>query len=82
MHLKFTFLLELACLKISKIDPFDISCKRRSFTQSQLFISFQSTVLGLIKDNITKNPDSKGFLIDGYPRDVNQGVEFEKTVSV
>lgn len=23
---------------------------------------------------------SKGFLIDGYPREVQQGIEFEKTV--
>ena len=27
-------------------------------------------VLGLLKDAIAKNSDSKGFLIDGYPREV------------
>ncbi|CAK8673047.1 unnamed protein product [Clavelina lepadiformis] len=38
------------------------------------------TILKLIKDNIASQPDSKGFLIDGYPREVQQGIEFEKVV--
>lgn len=38
-------------------------------------------VLEMIKDAILKNIDnSKGFLIDGYPRKVDQGIEFEKQV--
>ena len=28
-----------------------------------------------------ENKESKGFLIDGYPRELQQGVEFEQTVS-
>lgn len=28
-----------------------------------------------------KSSDSKGFLIDGYPREIQQGKEFEQTVS-
>ena len=28
-----------------------------------------------------KNADCKGFLIDGYPRDVPQGEQFEQSVS-
>ncbi len=27
-----------------------------------------------------KAKDAKGFLIDGYPREIEQGKEFEKTV--
>merc|ERR1711993_217929 len=30
---------------------------------------------------IKKLPSSKGFLIDGYPREVSQGVEFEKDIA-
>jgi len=41
----------------------------------------QEVVLDLIKSNISKNAaTSKGFLIDGYPREVSQGKEFEKKV--
>jgi len=38
------------------------------------------TVLDLMKTNIEANSDAKGFLIDGYPRTVDQGIEFEKKV--
>jgi len=41
-----------------------------------------ATVLELVKETMLKSlPYSKGFLIDGYPRDVAQGEEFEKTIS-
>ncbi|XP_039269845.2 uncharacterized protein LOC120344616 [Styela clava] len=41
-----------------------------------------STVLELIKKNMLEHAHhSKGFLIDGYPRDVQQGIEFENTIS-
>merc|ERR1719433_1167605 len=38
------------------------------------------TVLDLMKTNIEAHPEAKGFLIDGYPRTVDQGIEFEKKV--
>lgn len=42
---------------------------------------FQDTVLDMIKDAMIAKADvSKGFLIDGYPREVKQGEEFEKKV--
>ncbi|XP_032452557.1 adenylate kinase isoenzyme 1 isoform X2 [Nasonia vitripennis] len=41
-------------------------------------------VLSLIKERIEKakaeNPDTKGVLIDGYPRELEQGLQFEKDV--
>ena len=41
----------------------------------------QEIVLDLIKSNICKQAaTSKGFLIDGYPREIQQGIEFEKKV--
>ena len=39
------------------------------------------TVLAMIKDKMMANADAKGFLIDGYPREVAQGEQFESTVS-
>lgn len=43
--------------------------------------AFQETVLDMIKDAMIAKADvSKGFLIDGYPREVKQGEEFEKKV--
>jgi len=38
-------------------------------------------VLSLIKSNMKKAKNSKGFLIDGYPREIEQGIEFEKTIA-
>ena len=40
------------------------------------------TVLAMIKDKMMVNADAKGFLIDGYPREVAQGEQFESTVSL
>lgn len=45
------------------------------------WVCFQDTVLDMIKDAMIAKADvSKGFLIDGYPREVKQGQEFEKKV--
>lgn len=42
----------------------------------------QDTVLDMLRDAMVAKADvSKGFLIDGYPREVKQGEEFEKKVS-
>lgn len=38
-------------------------------------------VLALIKENMIKSKDAKGFLIDGYPREVDQGIKFENTIA-
>lgn len=35
------------------------------------------TILQLVREAMEKNGDAKGFLIDGFPRDVPQGVKFE-----
>lgn len=37
-------------------------------------------VLELIKEAMLANVDSKGFLVDGYPRQVDQGAEFEREI--
>ncbi|XP_075434634.1 adenylate kinase isoenzyme 1 isoform X5 [Ascaphus truei] len=40
------------------------------------------TVLDMLRDAmIAKADSSKGFLIDGYPREVKQGTEFEKKIA-
>lgn len=51
-------------------------------TDNRLCLLFvQDTVLDMIKDAMIAKADvSKGFLIDGYPREVQQGEEFEKKV--
>ncbi|KAJ3265140.1 hypothetical protein HDU77_006371 [Chytriomyces hyalinus] len=37
-------------------------------------------ILGLLKNAIFANVDTPGFLIDGFPRAMDQAVEFEKTI--
>jgi len=41
----------------------------------------QDTVLELIRDCMEKNHRAKGYLIDGFPRDVPQGRKFENELS-
>lgn len=39
------------------------------------------TVLAMIKDKMIANSSASGFLIDGYPREVAQGEQFESTIA-
>ncbi|KAM4761185.1 adenylate kinase isoenzyme 1 isoform 2-T3 [Cyanocitta cristata] len=42
----------------------------------------EDTVLDMLRDAMVAKADvSKGFLIDGYPREVKQGEEFEKKIA-
>lgn len=44
---------------------------------------FQSVVMELLNEKIkSKIATSKGFLIDGYPREKKQGEEFETAVNL
>lgn len=44
---------------------------------------FQSVVMELLNEKIkSKLATSKGFLIDGYPREKKQGEEFETAVNL
>ena len=47
-----------------------------------IFITFQTEVLALIRNAMLAASDSKGFLIDGYPRELEQGLRFENEVSL
>lgn len=48
-----------------------------------LFLCPQETVLDMLRDAMLAKVDtSKGFLIDGYPREVQQGTEFEQKVNI
>ncbi|CAH0393101.1 unnamed protein product [Bemisia tabaci] len=39
-------------------------------------------VMSLLKEKIVKElPNTKGFLIDGYPREKEQGIQFERDIS-
>ena len=44
--------------------------------------SFKDTILELVSEAMVKNKASKGFLIDGFPRDVPQGEKFENEVCI
>jgi len=41
----------------------------------------QDVVIELLKDAMLRYPDSPGFLIDGFPRKMSQGVQFEQEVT-
>ena len=46
-----------------------------------LSVTLKEIVIQLLKDAMLKHPDSPGFLIDGFPREISQGVQFEEEVS-
>lgn len=53
-----------------------------NFTDPSCFL--QEVVLDLVKEAMLKAVEkgSKGFLIDGYPREVKQGDQFENEVRI
>ena len=44
--------------------------------------SFQRIVLELLRVAMVGIPNTKGFIVDGYPRELDQGKEFENEVSI
>lgn len=41
----------------------------------------QGIILDMINDNMLSCPESRGFVIDGFPRELIQAKEFERIVS-
>lgn len=41
----------------------------------------QGLILDMISDNLLSRPENRGFLIDGFPRELEQAKEFERIVS-
>lgn len=46
------------------------------------FYDFQGVVIELVTDAMLRHPDSPGFLIDGFPRKLSQGEQFEEEASI
>ena len=46
------------------------------------FYDFQGVVIELLTDAMLRHPDSPGFLIDGFPRKLSQGEQFEEEASI
>lgn len=42
----------------------------------------QGLILDMVSDSLLSRPESSGFLIDGFPRELEQAKEFERIVSV
>ena len=42
---------------------------------------YKDVVLTLLREAMLKHKEAKGFLIDGYPRELEQGTKFEAEVS-
>jgi len=51
-----------------------------SIMESGALVSMD-VVLTLLKEAMLKNKDAKGFLIDGYPRELEQGTRFESEIT-
>lgn len=41
----------------------------------------QGLILDMVSDNLLSYPKSRGFLVDGFPRELEQAKEFERIVS-
>lgn len=50
-------------------------------TESSHPFPSQGVILDMISDNMLSCPESRGFLIDGFPRELKQAKEFERIVS-
>lgn len=41
----------------------------------------QDVILELVRDAMQRNSSAKGFIIDGFPRDIPQGLQFERSIA-
>lgn len=44
-------------------------------------IFFQEITIRLLQSAMLSLPESKGFLVDGFPREISQGEQFEREVN-
>lgn len=44
-------------------------------------LPFQEITIELLRDAMKQHKDCPGFLIDGFPREIQQGLQFEQEVS-
>lgn len=51
-------------------------------TNNDKFFFFQRIVLELLRVAMVGIPNTKGFIVDGFPRELEQGKEFENEVFV
>lgn len=47
-----------------------------------MFITSKEITIELLRDAMRKHKDCPGFLIDGFPREIQQGLQFEQEVSL
>ena len=57
-----------------------ISYQWSEFQNFTLFFSLQEVTVGLLKAAMLDHPGSVGYLIDGFPRELNQGELFKQQV--
>ena len=45
-------------------------------------VPFQEITIELLRDAMRQHKDCPGFLIDGFPREIQQGLQFEQEVCI
>ena len=56
---------------------------REMFANTKIYFgTFQTVILELLRVAMVGNPDTKGFIVDGFPREMEQGKGFENEVSI
>ena len=59
------------------------NCVQLMFTNQEVYLgSFQRVILELLRVAMVNIPNTKGFIVDGFPREIEQGKEFENEVSM
>lgn len=58
------------------------SLRERFVNKKFIFGTFQRVILELLRVAMVGNPNTKGFIVDGFPREMEQGKEFENEVSI
>lgn len=53
------------------------------FNNQEVYLgAFQRVILELLRVAMVNIPNTKGFIVDGFPREIEQGKEFENEVSM
>lgn len=54
-------------------------CLKQTMAEGKLVS--QDVILELVRDEMDRSRRAKGFIIDGFPRDIPQGLQFEKSIA-
>nr|XP_023396458.1 adenylate kinase isoenzyme 1-like isoform X1 [Loxodonta africana] len=71
---------EFAKVTMEKLLSWGCGVRKSGAPDTEFPLPPQGVILDLVSDNLLSRPESRGFVIDGFPRELKQAKEFERIV--